>query len=295
MNGTDIMNEYDIIIVGSGPAGISAALYAARARMKTLVIGSGDGALAKADWIENYYGFAEPVAGDKLLADGRQQAQRVGAELVTAQVVGVGYDGAFVVKTNEAEYHGKAVILATGSNRTAPKIKDFSGYEGRGVSYCAVCDAFFYRGKDVAVLGCCEYALHEISELLPVVKSVTLLTNGAVPISDFPSEVRVITDEIAALEGEERLEHVQFKNGESLDIAGLFVAIGVAGSSDLARKLGAQTEGLRIVVDENMATTIPGLYAAGDCTGGMMQIAKAVYEGAKAGTEAVRFVRKSRE
>lgn len=294
MNGMEAMNAYDVIVVGSGPAGISAALYTARARMKTLVIGSGDGALAKADWVENYYGFAEPVAGEKLLSEGRQQAQSVGAELVTGQVVSIGYENELIVKTNEAEYHGKAVVLATGSNRTAPKINGFSGFEGRGVSYCAVCDAFFYRDKDIAVLGCCEYALHEAAELLPVVKSVTLLTNGAAPISDFPVEVRVITDEIAALEGEERLERVRFTNGEVLDIAGLFVAIGVAGSSDLARKLGAQTEGLKIVVDENMATTIPGLFAAGDCTSGMMQIAKAVYEGAKAGTEAVRFVRKSK-
>ena len=144
------------------------------------------------------------------------------------------------------------------------------------------------------VLGCCDYARHEAAELLPVVKSVTLLTNGASPITMFPPEIRIITGAIEALEGEERLERVRFVNGEALDVAGLFVAIGVAGSSDLAKKLGAQTEGLRIVVDENMATTIPGLYAAGDCTGGMMQVSKAVYEGAKAGTEAVRFIRKNK-
>lgn len=287
-------DTYDVIVVGSGPAGISAALYAARARMKTRVISAGDGALAKSDWIENYYGFAEPVPGEKLLADGRLQAQRVGAEIETGQVVSVGYDGAFTVATNENEYRAKVVILATGSNRTAPKIKNFAEFEGRGVSYCAMCDAFFYRGKDVAVLGCCEYASHEAQELLPIVKSVTLLTNGAAPVPDFPSGIRVITEQIAALEGDERLSRVRFANGEALDIAGLFVAIGVAGSSDLARKLGAQTEGLRIVVDETMATSIPGLFAAGDCTGGMMQIAKAVYEGAKAGSEAVRFVRKSK-
>jgi thioredoxin reductase (NADPH) len=288
------LNAYDVIMVGSGPAGISAALYTARARMKTLVIGAGEGSLAKADMIENYYGFAEPVPGGRLLADGRRQAQRLGAELVTGQVVNIGYDGEFTVKTNESDYRARAVILATGSSRTAPKIHNFASFEGRGVSYCAVCDAFFYREKDVAVLGCCEYALHEAAELLPVVKSVTLLTNGAAPIPDFPPEIRVITEEIAELEGEERLERVRFKSGEALDISGLFVAIGVAGSSDLARKLGAQTEGLKIMVDENMATSIPGLFAAGDCTGGMMQIAKAVHEGAIAGTEAVRFVRKNK-
>lgn len=288
------MDDYDIIVVGSGPAGISAAIYAARARMRTLVIGAGDGALAKAERIENYYGLAEPVPGAKLLEDGRAQAKRLGAELATGQVVSVGYDGAFTVRADGAEYRGTALVLATGSNRTAPKIANYFDFEGRGVSYCAVCDAFFYRGKDVAVLGCCEYALHEAAELLPIVKSVTLLTNGTTPISTFPPEVRVMTGKIAALEGDGKLERVRFEDGSALDVTGLFVAIGVAGSSDLARKLGAQTEGLRIVVDENMATTIPGLFAAGDCTGGMMQIAKAAYEGAKAGTEAVRFVRANR-
>ncbi len=288
------MNDYDIIVVGSGPAGISAAIYAARARMKTLVIGAGDGSLAKAEKIENYYGLPEPVHGTKLLEDGRAQASRLGAELAAGQVVSLGFDGAFTVSAEGAEYRGGALVLATGSSRTAPKIANYFDYEGRGVSYCAVCDAFFYRGKDIAVLGCCEYALHETQELLPIVGSVTLLTNGAEPIPSFPPEVRIVTQKIAALEGEGKLERVRLADGSAVDAAGLFVAIGVAGSSDLARKLGAQTEGMRIVVDENMATNLPGLFAAGDCTGGMMQIAKAVYEGAKAGTEAVRFVRASR-
>ena len=106
-----------------------------------------------------------------------------------------------------------------------------------------------------------------------------------------PDGINVIEDEIESLIGDEVLESIRFKNGVEKAFGGLFIALGVAGSTDLARKLGAYIEGNRIVVDENMATTLPGLYAAGDCTGGLLQIAKAVYEGAKAGTEAVKFIR----
>ncbi len=285
---------HDVIIIGTGPAGISAGIYTARAKLRTMIIGSGSGALAKAEKIENYYGFSSPITGEKLLSEGIAQAENVGAEILNDQVVSIGFDGEYTIKTKSAEYRGKTVILATGSNRTAPKIDGFTRFEGQGISYCAVCDAFFYRGKDVAVLGCCEYALHEARELLPVVKSVTMLTNGVAPIPDIPRDIPVITAEIAALEGKETLEKVKFADGKELSVAGVFVAIGVAGSSDLAKKLGAETEGMKIVVDENMATNLPGLYAAGDCTGGMMQIAKAVYEGAKAGTQAVKFIRNNK-
>ena len=285
---------HDVIIIGTGPAGISAGIYTSRARLQTLVIGESGGALSKADKIENYYGFSTPVSGEKLIADGILQAQRVGAQILSDQVVNIGYEEGFTVKTNNNEYRGQSVIIATGSNRTAPKIEGFTRFEGQGISYCATCDAFFYKDKDVAVLGCCEYALHEAIELLPIVKSVTLLTNGVRAIPEIPKEVQIIESEIASFEGEETLCSVKFLDGSALNVAGVFVAIGVAGSSDLAKKLGAETEGLKIVVDENMATNIPGLYAAGDCTGGKMQIAKAVYQGAVAGMEVIKYIRKQK-
>lgn len=288
------MSVYDVIIIGTGPAGISAGIYTARAGLHTLIIGASSGALAKADKIENYYGFATPVSGEKLLANGIEQAKKVGAEIINDQVLSIGFDEELTVKTESDKYSGKAVIIATGSNRTAPKIDGFTRFEGQGISYCAMCDAFFYKGKDVAVLGCCEYALHEAMELLPIAKSVTLLTNGVSPIPEIPKEIPIVTTKISAFEGRETLEMVRFLDGSVISVAGVFVAIGVAGSSDLAKKLGAETEGLRIIVDEDMATNIPGLYAAGDCTGGMMQIAKAVYEGAKAGTEAIKYIRKNK-
>ncbi len=286
---------HDVIIIGTGPAGISAGIYTSRARLHTLIIGEKTGALSKADKIENYYGFVNPISGGKLIADGISQAKRVGAEIMSDQVVSIGYDDGFTVNTKNEEYKGQAVIIATGSNRTAPRIEGFSRFEGQGISYCAVCDAFFYKDKDVAVLGCCEYALHEAIQLLPIVKSVTLLTNGVPPIPQIPKEITIIDSEISSFEGNETLERVRFSDGNTLSLAGIFVAIGVAGSSDLAKKLGAETEGLKIVVDENMATNIPGLYAAGDCTGGMMQIAKAVYQGAQAAMEVIKYIRKDKK
>jgi len=283
----------DVIILGNGPAGISAAAYTTRAGLKTTIIGKDGGALLKAHKIENYYGFAEPVSGEQLIHDGLEQAKRLGAELVSDEVVGITYDGDYVVEAKNGVYRSAAVILATGSSRSAPKMEGLRRLEGHGVSYCAVCDAFFYRGKSVAVLGNGEYALHEAMELLPVVGSVTLLTNGKEPDVDIPREIPVDKREITSLEGDPVLSSVVFKDGEPLAVSGVFVAVGVAGSTDLARKLGAEIKGSSIVVDETMQSNIPGLYAAGDCTGGLLQVAKAVYEGAQAASSVIKQVRKS--
>ncbi len=288
------MQKQDVIIVGSGPAGITAALYAVRAGLKTLVVGENQGALRKASRIENYYGFESPLTGSDLLEKGIAQARRLGAELLEQQVIHIGYEDAFIVQADLTAWQADAVVLATGANRATPPIEGLAAYEGKGVSYCAVCDAFFYKGKEVAVLGCCEYALHEAMELLPIAKSVTIITNGVPSIANIPKEIKVIETGIQALTGKETLEQVRFKDGASLAVAGVFVAMGVAGSIDLARKLGAETDAQRVVVNDAMETNVPGLFAAGDCTGGMMQIAKAVYEGAKAGTEAVKYIRSQR-
>lgn len=282
----------NVIIIGNGPAGISAGLYTKRANIDTLIIGRDAGALKKADKIENYYGFIEPIGGTELIDQGIEQAKRLGCEVINDEVVSLGFEDRLVVKTKENTYHADAIIISTGTARNTPKIKGIAEFEGSGVSYCAVCDAFFYRGKDVAVLGSGEYAIHEAMELLPVVKSVTLLTNGVPLTVTVPEGISVNENKIAELKGESVLKEVSFENGDVLEIAGLFVAVGVASSSDLARKIGAQIEGVNIVVDKNMATNVPGLYAAGDCVGGMLQIAKAVHDGAEAAMSVIKYVRK---
>ena len=282
----------NIVIIGSGPAGVSAALYAVRAGVDTTVLTKGPGALDRAEKIENYYGFAQPVSGAELERRSMENARRLGVQFVTAEAVGLTYTDRLTVETVGKDYPADAVILATGASRAVPRIPGLAGLEGHGVSYCAACDAFFYRGKDVAVLGSGEYALHEVQALLPVVRSVTLLTNGAPLTADFPSEVTVYPQAVEAVLGETVVTGVQLSGGAQLPVSGVFVALGVAGSTALARKIGAEVDGNRIVVDEKMQTTVPGLYAAGDCTGGLLQVAKAVYEGAQAGTEAAKALRK---
>ena len=282
----------NIVIVGSGPAGISAALYAVRAGVDTTVLTKGSGALDRAEKIENYYGFAQPVSGAELERRSMENARRLGVQFVTAEAVGLTYTDRLTVETVGKDYPADAVILATGASRAVPRIPGLAGLEGHGMSYCAACDAFFYRGKDVAVLGSGEYALHEVQALLPVVRSVTLLTNGAPLTADFPAEVTVYPQAVEAVLGEAVVTGVQLSGGVQLPASGVFVALGVAGSTALARKIGAGVDGNRIVVDARMQTTVPGLYAAGDCTGGLLQVAKAVYEGAQAGTEAAKALRK---
>ena len=282
----------NIVIIGSGPAGVSAALYAARAGVETTVLTKGPGALDRAELIQNYYGFAEPISGAELERRGIEGAKALGVQFVTTEAVGLTYMDKLTVETLAGDFPADAVILATGASRAAPHIPGLAGLEGHGVSYCATCDAFFYRGRDVAVLGSGEYALHEVQALLPVVKSVTLLTNGSPLTASFPPEVTVCPEKVNAILGEERVSGVELSGGKTVALSGVFVALGVAGSTALARKLGAEVDGNRILVDEHMQTTLPGLYAAGDCTGGLLQVAKAVYEGALAGTEAAKALRK---
>ena len=282
----------NIVIIGSGPAGVSAALYAARAGVETTVLTKGPGALGRAELIQNYYGFAEPISGAELERRGIEGAKALGVQFVTTEAVGLTYMDKLTVETLAGEFPADAVILATGASRAAPHIPGLAGLEGHGISYCATCDAFFYRGRDVAVLGSGEYALHEVQALLPVVKSVTLLTNGSPLTASFPPEVTVCPEKVNAILGKDRVSGVELSGGKTVALSGVFVALGVAGSTALARKLGAEVDGNHILVDEHMQTTLPGLYAAGDCTGGLLQVAKAVYEGALAGTEAAKALRK---
>ena len=283
-----------VVIIGSGPAGVSAALYTARAGIDTTVLTRGSGALARAEGIENYYGVPGPVSGAELERRGIEGAKAVGVKFVEAEAVGLTFTDKLTVETLSGDWPADAVILATGASRTAPPIPGLKALEGHGVGYCATCDAFFYRGKDVAVMGSGEYALHEASALLSLAKSVTLLTGGAPLTANFPPEIAVRTEKVEAILGEEagKVTGVRLAGGEELALDGVFVALGVAGSTALARKMGAEVDGNRIVVDEHMMTTIPGLFAAGDCTGGLLQVAKAVYEGAMAGNEAAKALRK---
>lgn len=284
----------NLIIIGSGPAGAAAALYAARAGLKPLLLSQGMGALEKAERIENYYG-AQPMSGAALHAQGEQQAEALGARIVRTQVLGVSGFDTYTVTTTDGAYEAIAVILATGVKRAAPPIAGLRELDGRGVSYCAVCDAFFYRGKQVAVLGSGDYALSEAEEL-GMAGSVTILTGGAPQTFSKPCPYPLDTRPIEAIVGQEQVKGVRFADGEVLPVDGVFIALGTAGGSEMARRIGASLdEKGNVQVDRDMQTTLPGLFAAGDCTGGLLQVAKAVHDGTVAGLSAIQYVRTYRK
>ena len=274
---------YDVIVIGSGPAGITAAIYAKRRSLSILVISKGMGALQKAEKIDNYYGFENGISGKELYENGIKQAKNLGIDFIEDEVINIEYINKFTIETVNSKYEAKAVILATGVSRNVPNIKGIKEFEGKGVSYCAVCDSFFYKGKDVAVLGDGNYAIHEFETLKPIASSVTILTNGNAMVENRDSSIEVNNKKIREFRGNTKLEEVEFEDNTIQNLNGVFIAMGTASSSDLARKIGARIENNNIIVNENMETTVPGLFACGDCTGGLLQISKAVYEGAKAG------------
>ncbi len=284
----------DVLIIGAGPAGISASLYLARSGKANVTIAYYEtSALSKATKIENYFGFAEALSGEELLENGRKGAERLGVTFIKTEIleISINADLRFEVTDTNGSKIYDAVLIAAGASRKNAAIPGIKEYEGKGISYCAVCDAFFHRNKAVAVIGNGEYAAHEANVLLNTASDVTILTDGKQLEADIPDRIKVNTNKINAIVGNGKISGVVFDNGETIDTDGIFIAIGTAGSSDLARKAGAATENGNIIVDENGMTTIPGLYAAGDCTGGVLQIATAVGEGAKAALGMIGFLK----
>lgn len=288
---------YDVVIIGRGPAGLSAALYTVRANLKTLVIGRSDSVLKKAEKIENYFGFSDPISGKHLLDEGEKQVLRIGTEIVDDDVVALDKNSYFKVTTTKDIYTAKAVLLATGRQQKKARIENLAKFEGKGVSYCTTCDGFFYRNRKVGVLGYRDYAVHEAMELKAYTNDITIFTDGReIDLTNkFREAVKqfgVNAKPILKLDGQEVLETIFFKDGTSERIDGLFVAYESASSVDFARKLGIMTEkDGSIIVDKNQQTNLEGLFAAGDCTSGFRQIATAVGQGAVAGRKITDYVR----
>jgi len=285
---------YDLIVVGKGPAGLSAAIYAVRAGLSVLVIGRDAGALATADLIENYLGFPEPIQAARLLADSEAQARRLGVEILTEEVTGLLFMENYGVQTTTRELEAKSLVIATGLPRKKATVPGLADFEGRGVSYCATCDGFFYRGKKVAVIGNGDYAFKEASELKPFASEITLLTNDR-PYESSLSDEKISVDlrKIAAVSGDEiKVRRIEMADGSCLEVDGVFVAEGTASALDLAQKLGLANDGKVVTINSrDQDTNLPGVFAAGDCTGGLLQIAVAVGDGARAGMAAANYVR----
>ncbi len=195
---------YDVIIIGAGPAGISASLYTIRRNLKTLVIYKKKSSLEKASRIENYYGFEDGINGKELYNKGIEQAKKLGVQVLNEEVTNIRIDMVeknqiFKIETLNNEFFSKSVILATGNKKTRPNIENIEKYEGKGVSYCAICDGFFYRNKDVAILGNGDYAISELKELENIVGSITILTNGEKRKSYNLDNVKIIEKEIESV------------------------------------------------------------------------------------------------
>jgi thioredoxin reductase (NADPH) len=296
------MESVDILIIGQGPAGLSAAIYTARAGMRTLILGCAPKVAGDYE-IDNYFGFTETITGKDLIERGKIQAAKFGAHMRCDRVLGIHQSdtGAFVAKTEDKEIEAAAIILATGVSRIRPGISNLGDYEGKGVSYCVSCDGFFMRGKPVIVVGEGNFAANQALELLQYTPNVKICSQGKeLSISEEflyrleENTIPVLEGKIATLAGENGLEKVILESGEEIDAQGLFVAMGQASSSDFAYSLGVLRNGQFIDTDREQRTNVPGIFAAGDCVGRFLQISVAVGEGALAGRAAISHVKERR-
>ena len=276
---------YDCIIIGKGPAGISTAIYISRSNLKCLVVGKDETALKKAKSIENYYGFESPISGEELFRRGINQAKNQNIEIKNDEVLDIEYlNNSYLVKTVNNEYETKTVVKKKKKNRKMSNILGEDKFIGKGISYCAICDGYFFKNKNIAVIGSGEYAIHEAGILQNVSDKVTIFTNGGKLPENRSIEIKnVIEGRIDAIRGDKKVENILLNDKRSIPVDGVFIAQGIASSIDFAKKLGIILENNNIVINDNMETNVPGIYAAGDCTGGLLQISKAIYEGAKCG------------
>jgi len=276
----DITDIYDVVIIGGGPAGLAAAQYASRAKLKTVILDKSAtaGALAYSSKIENYPGLTQPVPGKELLDIMRKQAIDFGAEYVETQVVGVNLsDETKEAITMNRSYSTKTMIIATGAMGRKPSIKGEGEFLGKGVSYCAICDAAFYRGFKVCVIGNSEEAIKEAGVLTRFAETVYLISPAQkLHVDDHPvlkePNIKVLLGyTVTSIEGSMLVERIKMldpdKKEVELELAGVFVYLhGNKPVIDfLYGTLKTREDGC-ILVNNLMETSILGVFAAGDVT-----------------------------
>lgn len=275
-----------IAIIGSGPAGVSAALYLARANKDVLVFTNHQSSLLKAKKVENYYGTGI-ISGNELYQEGLLELKNLNITIIEEEVFDITFENKFILETNNNHYEVDAIVLATGSSKSQPKINNLNKFEGNGVSYCATCDGFFFKNKKIAVIGNSSFAIHELNYLANITDSLYLLTNGK---DNIKSKYKTITKKIKSVVGKSHLEQIIFADDSKIDIDVIFVAEEFPDSNILAKKCGILTDKNGIVINDKQETNIPGIYACGDATPGVKQIAKAVYEGMNAANSAIDYI-----
>lgn len=288
-----------IAIIGSGPAGVSTALYLKRANKDVVVFTNHKSSLIKAKTIENYYGTGS-ISGNDLYKEGLASLRELNIPIIEEEVFNISLEQNLNLETNKNKYNFDVIVLATGTSNNKPKIKDLEKFEGNGVSYCATCDGFFFKNKKIAVLGNSEFAIHELNYLKNITNDLVLLTNGY----DFHSDkFKTYTEKINQLhsfQDEYGITHLdgiilgEDNNSYKVDIDALFIALDSPDSNILAKKCGILTDKTGIIVNEKFETNVPGIYACGDTVKGQKQIAKAVYEGMLTATNIINYINKNK-
>lgn len=289
----------DVVIVGAGPAGLQAALHAARKKASVMVFGKGAGSSIHGAHVENYLCVGGVTGGAEMLAIGREQAQLAGAVIREEDVLRIeAGDEGYSIHTETGGCRSRTVILATGTARKKLKVPGEKELLGRGVSYCVDCDANFYRNAPVAVIGNGSAAVDGALTLLGYTPHVFLVAQKL----DITAALRQKLDASAvrcreglwveAILGENAVESIRLSDGETLAVEGVFIELGAKGAIELAINLGVALDVdtmTHIDTNKRQETTIPGIYAAGDIVGQPYQMAKAVGEGCVAGWEAANY------
>ncbi len=277
----------DCIIIGMGPCGISCATYLKRANKDVLVIGKDLGALSKASEIENYYAVGK-ISGEKLATKGLKEAISLGINCLHDEVLAIEYlDNGYKVITKKNSYESKTIMLALGKVRNS--FNEAKKFEGKGVSYCATCDGFFYRKKKIAIVGYNNYMAIELDYLLNLTKDIIIFTNGNKMEVDNKG-LLVVEDKISSFNGENKLESITAAS-TTYDVDGCFIALGSQNAFTLAKQLGLEIKDNNLIVDNNYMTNVPGIFAGGDVIGGLLQVAKAVSDGAIASINIINFLK----
>ncbi len=290
---------YDTIVIGTGPAGISAAVYTARAKLKTLILGKPkEGALYKAHIVANYFGFDKDISGKELVERAMRQVQRFGTVFVEGEVVSAlkEVNDLFRVKMENGKiFFGKTLIITTGKAYKILGAENEEALSGNGVHYCATCDGYYYKNKKVAVIGHSNLAAEEALTMLSYTDNITIFSNGLeFQFSPFlhkeleKHKVVLRKDKIQRLLGATHLEQIELADGKQLAFDGVFMALGRVSALNFATKLGLATKNNDLVIDRDGVTNVEGVFAAGNCTGGNAQAANSVGEGCNAALSVIK-------
>ncbi len=301
------MERYDVIIIGGGPAGLTAGLYTSRAGLRSLLLERGmlGGQMANATLVENYPGFPEGIAGSELGSLMHRQAVRYGLEVITAELTGVSEGRPYSVATTGGSFEAAAIIIATGSEYRKLGVPGEERLSGRGVSYCATCDGFFFRNREVAVVGGGDTAITDALELSQHASKVYVIHRRGQLRAEKALQERAfghpklefIWDTVVEeVTGDQVLEVLKLRNVKTgqqsiLKVDGVFVAVGLMPNSQLFFNILELDDAGYIVTDEVMATSAPGIFAAGDIRrNSPRQIASAVGDGVTAAKSAFEYV-----